>query len=74
MTVQRLRDLLNKEIEKGNGHMPVGLTINNFGVEISAGLFSQAKIGVTEKWDTVWIVGQGGKELCLKKIDKSRNF
>ena len=67
MTVQRLRDLLNQEIEKGNGHMPVGLTMSNFGVEISAGLFSPAKIGVAEKWDTVWIVGQGGMKIETEK-------
>lgn len=67
MTVQRLRDLLNAEIEKGNGHMPVGLTIGNFGVEVSAGLFTPVKIGVTEKWDTVWIVGQGGMKIETEK-------
>lgn len=67
MTVQRLRDLLNTEIEKGNGHMPIGLTIGNFGVEVSAGLFTPVKIGVTEKWDTVWIVGQGGMKIETEK-------
>lgn len=67
MTVQRLRDLLDKEIEKGNGHMPIGLTMGDVGIEISAGLFSPVKIGVTEKWDTVWIVGQGGIKIESEK-------
>jgi hypothetical protein len=41
--------------------------MSNFGVEISAGLFSPVKIGVTEKWDTVWIVGQGGMKIETEK-------
>lgn len=67
MTVEKLAKLLQAEVEKGNGHMPVGLAMSNFGVEISAGLFSPVKIGVTEKWDTVWIVGQGGMKIEPEK-------
>ncbi len=63
MTVEKLAKLLQAEVEKGNGHMPVGLTIENFGVNVTAGLFTPVKVGVTEKWDTVWIVGQGGMKI-----------
>lgn len=63
MTVEKLAKLLQAEVEKGNGHMPVGLTIENFGMNVSAGLFSPVKVGVTEKWDTVWIVGQGSMKI-----------
>lgn len=63
MTVEKLAKLLQAEVDKGNGHMTVGLTIENFGMSVSAGLFSPVKVGVTEKWDTVWIVGQGGMRI-----------
>lgn len=63
MTVEKLAKLLQAEVDKGNGHMPIDLTIENFGMSVSAGLFTPVKVGVTEKWDTVWIVGQGGMKI-----------
>lgn len=63
MTVQRLYELLGKQIENGNGHLPIGLVLENFGVEVSAGLFGDVKIGVQDQYDKVWIVGKGGMKM-----------
>lgn len=62
MTVERLVQLLQDEIVKGNGHMPVGIALDGKGITMSAGLFETPKIGVTEKYDMVWIVGKKVKE------------
>ena len=62
MTVSRLVEILQEEVSKGNGHMPVGIALDGRGITTTAGLFGYVQIGVSEKYDTVWIVGKEQKE------------
>lgn len=73
MTVTRLRELLEKQEANGNGHMPVGIALDNFGVQITAGLFGDVKIGVEEQYDKVWIYGVGGVKTTQTKIPNEKN-
>lgn len=63
MTVEKLRNLLNEEVEKGNGHMPVaiqldGVNFNGCSIRFTLGLDKPVKIGLTEKHDKIWIIGK----------------
>ena len=67
MTVERLIQLLQDEVDKGNGHMPIGIALDGKGMTMTAGLFAVPKIGVQEQYDTVWIVGKKAKQEETKK-------